>query len=311
MNFKFINLKTIFILPTFIFLCLSLSSFAQNDTIVKERYTAHNKGKFTVSWGGNRDKYTESDIHFVGDDYNFLVHKAEAHDKPKGWHVDYITPGAMTTPQTNFKLGYFINDKYSISIGEDHMKYVMTQNQTANVTGYINLPADQSGSYYNGSYNNTPVDMSQNGAQEGGFEEGTTQNGIPAFLMFEHTDGLNYVYTEIARQDDISHWFGIKNTDKFQVNINEGVGFGILYPKTNATLMGKERYDAFNISGYGTSIKAGLNLTIFKYFTIEGVLKGGYINMPNIRTTSSTSDSASQYFFFGQTIIAFGGIFRV
>lgn len=294
---------------SFLTLIISFSIFAQNDTIIKKRYTANNKGKFTISWGGNREKYTDSDIHFKGDDYNFMVQSAKAHDKPKGWHIDYIMPGSMTKPQTNFKLGYFFTDKYSISVGVDHMKYVMTQNQTANVTGSINLPSDQPGSYYNGGYNYTPVDLSQNGAQEGGFDE--PQTGIPAFLMFEHTDGLNYIYTEIARQDDISKWFGIKNTDKFQVNINEGIGFGILYPKTNTTLLGKERYDKFNVAGYGTSIKAGLNFTIFKYFTIEGVLKGGYINMPNVRTTASSSDSASHYFFFGETIIAFGGIYRI
>jgi hypothetical protein len=33
--------------------------------------------------------------------------------------------------------------------------------------------------------------------------------------------------------------------------------------------------------------------------------------MPDIQTTFSASDSASQEFFFFQKIIAFGGIFRV
>jgi hypothetical protein len=40
-------------------------------------------------------------------------------------------------------------------------------------------------------------------------------------------------------------------------NLTEGVGVGLLYPKTNATLLGKERYDDFHVSGYGTSLKAG------------------------------------------------------
>ncbi|WP_394364630.1 hypothetical protein [Flavobacterium franklandianum] len=281
-------MKTNLFNSALLILFISLSTFAQNDTIIKERYTAHNKGKLTISWGGNRDKYSQSDIRFMGDNYNFVVQNADAHDKPKGWHIDYITPGRATIPQTNFKLGYFFTDKYSLSIGVDHMKYVMTQNQTANITGIIdgNPP-------FNGGYANTPTVLTEE------------------FIMFEHTDGLNYVYTEIARQDDISKWFGIKNTDKFQVNINGGFGVGVLYPKTNTTLMGKERYDEFHVSGYGTSVKAGINLTIFKYFTIEGALKGGYINMPDIRTTASTSDSASQEFFFGETIIAFGGIFKI
>ncbi len=281
-------MKPTFLYTAFLTFFVLMNSFAQNDSIKKERYTAHNKGKFTISWGGNREKYTDSDIHFMGDDYNFVVENATAHDKPKGWHVELYHAGRMTIPQTNFKLGYFITDKYSVSLGVDHIKYVMTQNQTANITGGIdgNPP-------FNGGYNNTPTVLTED------------------FLMFEHTDGLNYVYSEFARQDDISHWFGIKNTDKFQVNINEGFGIGVLYPKTNTTLLGKERYDEFHVSGYGTSIKAGINFTIFKYFTIEGALKGGYINMQDIRTTKSSSDKAKQEFFFGETIISFGGIFRL
>jgi hypothetical protein len=35
----------------------------------------------------------------------------------------------MTIPQTNFRMGYFISDHYSLA-GVDHMKYVLTQNQT-------------------------------------------------------------------------------------------------------------------------------------------------------------------------------------
>jgi hypothetical protein len=284
-------LKTKLSFIALLVLFLSINAFAQDDSNTPERYTSHNKGKFTISWGGNREKFSKSDITYKGDNYFFVVQDADAHDKPKGWHVDYITPGRMTVPQTNFKLGYFISDHYSISVGVDHMKYVMTQNQIANVSGEIDYPASHPSSQFNGIYNNTPMQMTE------------------AFLKFEHTDGLNYVYTEFARQDDISHLFGIKNTDKFQVNINEGIGLGALYPKTNTTLMGQARHDAFHVSGFGTSLKGGINLVFFKYFTIEGDLKGGYINMPDIRTTQSSADTASQHFFFVETIIAFGGIF--
>jgi hypothetical protein len=131
------------------------------------------------------------------------------------------------------------------------------------------------------------------------------------FLLFEHTDGLNYVNTEISRVDDISNWFGLPNTDKFQLNLTEGLGAGILYPKTNSTLLGKERNDEFHIAGYGVSAKAGLNFTFFKYFFIQTELKGGYIEMNDIRTTKSSADSAEQNFWFFQRIITVGGIFRL
>lgn len=262
-------------------------------------------------WGGNRESYSKSDVNFRGKDYNFTVENMAAHDKPKGWHVDYINPANMTIPQTNLRLGYFFSDHYTVTIGVDHMKYVMSQNQTANVNGTINLPTNDPGSIYNGEYNNRPVDMSQGGAKEGGYDNGEIPANGPAFLMYEHTDGLNYINTEVARFDDISKWFGLPNIDKVQINLTEGLGAGILYPKTNTTLLGKERHDDFHVSGYGVSAKAGLNITFFKHFYVQGELKGGYINMPDIKTTTSNEDKASQHFTYFQRIIAVGGIFRI
>jgi len=281
-------MKHPFLMVVLLFSVFSQHSFAQEANVTPEKYTAHNKGKFFFFWGGNRESFSKSDITFKGDDYNFTLHNVEAHDKPKGWHIDYFNPARMTIPQTNFRMGYFISDKYNISIGVDHMKYVMYQDKAVN---------------YNGYYPNT-----------GTYGE-TLPNGqvllTTDFLTFEHTDGLNYVNTEFSRVDDISKYLTIGNTDKIQVNVTEGIGAGILYPKTNAKVLGKERHDDFHISGYGVSAKAGLNVTFFKYFFLQTELKGGYINMNDIRTTHSGSDSASQEFFFLQRIIAFGGIFKI
>jgi len=268
----------------------TISSIAQETTTTPMRYTASNKGKFYVYWGGNRESYTKSDIRFRGDNYDFTLMDVEASDKPKGWHVDYINPGRMTIPQTNLRFGYFISDKYNVSIGVDHMKYVMDQNQIVNYKG----------EYYNeGSYGEkVPGHPDQLKLTE-------------EFLKFEHTDGLNYINAEINRVDDISKLFGINNTDVVQINVTGGVGTGIVFPKTNTTLLGKERYDEFHVAGFGVSAKAGLNVTFLKYFFVQGELKGGFIDMYDVRTTASKSDKASHNFWFGQTVIAFGGIFRL
>ena len=269
-------------------LLVTLSVFSQEAIKIKDKYTAHNKGKFFVSWGGNRENFSKSNIHFKGADYDFTIYDVSAHDKPKGWHIDYINPTRMTIPQTNFRMGYFVNDHYSVAIGVDHMKYVMDQDIAVNYTGtYPNRYT------YGEAIANNQVLLTEQ------------------FLTFEHTDGLNYVNTEVSRHDDISKLFKIGNTDKIQVNLTEGVGFGVLYPKTNTKLLGKERHDDFHVSGFGTSLKAGLNITFFKYFYIQGELKGGYINMHDIRTTMSTDDKASQDFFFFQRILAVGGKFRI
>lgn len=281
-------MKYLLLMITLLLSVFSQYSNAQVANAAPEKYTAHNKGKFYFFWGGNREKYSKSDIMFKGADHNFTLQNVDAHDKPKGWHIDYVNPCNMTIPQTNLRVGYFVTDHYNISIGLDHMKYVMYQDKAVNYTGY----------YPNvGSYGET------------------LPNGqvllTEDFLTFEHTDGLNYINSEISRVDDISKIFRIGNTDKFQINVTEGLGGGLLYPKTNAKVLGKERHDDFHMSGFGLSTKVGINLTFIKYFFVQTELKGGYINMNDIRTTYNSSDKASQKFFYVENVIAVGGIFRI
>lgn len=289
-------MKNIQFIVALFFLVLTSQLHAQSSDqkdlvdypVSNENFTSHNKGKFFVFWGGNRAAFTKSDIHFKGADYDFTLFDVEAQDKPKGWHVDYINPARMTIPQTNFRIGYFISDNYSVAIGVDHMKYVMQQDKRVAYSGYYPNTNSYQESAANGELNLTPE-----------------------FLQFEHTDGLNYVHAEISRFDDISKYIGITNTDCIQLNVTEGFGTGLLYPKTNTMLLGKERHDDFNVAGFGFSAKAGLNLTFLKYFFIQTELKGGYINMNNMKTTASNADSASQHFWFVQHFVAVGGIFRL
>ena len=281
-------MKQSFLMVVLSFCVFSQYTFSQETVETPEKYTSHNKGKFFIFWGGNRESFTRSNIRFQGENYDFTLYDVAAHDKPKGWHVDYVNPGRMTIPQTNLRIGYFFSDHYSIAIGVDHMKYVMYNNVRTNYSGY----------YPNaGTYGELPTS-----------DELTLTED---FLLFEHTDGLNYIHTEVSRVDDLSKFIGLPNTDKFQINVTEGFGAGVLLPKTNTTLLGKERYDEFHLAGYGLSGKVGLNFTFFKHFFIQAEVKGGYINMNDIRTTNNTADKASQDFWFFQRIIAVGGIFRI
>ncbi|MDT0294469.1 hypothetical protein ACFQ3R_11895 [Mesonia ostreae] len=267
---------------------------AQTTTTgLTDLYTSHNKGKIFVNWGWNRGYFTKSDIHFTGSDYDFTIKNAKAHDKPKPITFrDYLQPDRVTIPQNNYRIGYFISDHYNISVGVDHMKYVMS-NQIANVSGYINVSSPV-GDTYNGEYNNAPTKIDDD------------------FLHLEHTDGLNYASFEFSRYDDLGKLLGFEwNTDIFQINITEGVGVGAIVPKTNATILDRERYDQFHLAGFGLSLKQGINFTFFKHFFIQAEAKEGYINMPDIRTTQSKSDKASQDFFYFQPTVMFGGIFRL
>ena len=280
-----------------IYLLITVSSYGysqenQPETTPSElNFKTQNKGKFYFYWGWNKSQYSYSDIQFKGDDYNFTLYDVAAQDRQTPWDPGvYLNPGSMTIPQTVARIGYYFHDNWNLSMGVDHMKYVMVGTQAVTIDGYIDLqdPLTQ----FNGVYENSPLMIDED------------------FLQFEHTDGLNYINLEISRVDNLGDFFKW-DSKKIQLNILEAFGAGVLYPKTNSTLLSKERYDDFHLSGFGISFKGGVNLTLFDHFFVQGEIKTGYINMSDIRTTTSAADSASQEFFFFQRNISFGYIFQL
>lgn len=283
-------MKKYFIAILLLATTISFSQEVDNDSIeVKPNYNdvQHNKGRMFIFWGWNRSNFSNSDITFKGNDYDFTLYDVKGRDKPHPFGIEYFDPDRITIPQTNFRIGYFFHDHYNVAIGVDHMKYVMENGQTVQIDGEIN-----DGGEYDGIYDFDDIVLD------------------PKFLTFEHTDGLNYINIEVNRFDTVDNWIGfkVKNID---INLEEGIGFGLLYPKTNTKLLGKERYDEFHLSGWGMNAHAGLNLTFFKYFFIQYTFKVGYINMQDIRTTASTYDSASQHFTFIENMFVFGGKFSL
>ena len=264
------------------FLILFFSFFDSNA-----QNSDYKKGDFYTYWGWNWSWYSKSDIHFKGDNYDFKIHKAKAQDRQSEFSVDtYLNPANMTIPQYNFRFGYFIKKNVDISFGIDHLKYVVEQNQIGRISGFIN----NTGTKYDGVYNNTLLPISED------------------FLKLEYTDGLNYINFEIRKHSSTFVLpigaLGSKNNLKLKTIY--GVGLGFMLPKTDSTLLNNERNDNFYLSGYGLNSMVGLNVKLFKNFFFQTELKGGYVSLPNIRTTSSKIDKASQDFFYAQYNVVFG-----
>lgn len=259
------------------------SVHAQDLAKTPKKHT--NKGRIYAFWGYNRGYYTNSNLRLFGDNYDFTLFDLVAKDRQTPFSADvYLDPGKLTIPQCNYGMGYYLNDHYSISLSADHMKYVMVQNQTVKISGAIR----NSNTAYDGAYVQDDIVVKED------------------LLIFEHTDGLNYIVAELNRTDDLLPKLTGYHGRKLELNLTEGIGFGALYPRTNATLLSNPRNDAFHVAGYGASVKVGLNITFFRHFFIAGNLKAGFINMPDIRTTASASDHASQKFGFLQDNLLFG-----
>lgn len=263
-------------------LCIVTACFAIVSAQPKSTLKPLNrKGRWYVYWGWNWSDYTKSDITFEGDDYHFTLHEVVAVDRPTDFTVEnYFGPTHITIPQFNFRVGYCLSDHWDLSLGMDHMKYVMVQNQIVQIDGSIsNLESP-----YHGEYDGEEILVGED------------------FLKFEHTDGLNYENIEFRYSNRL---YDLK---KLSFNYTTGIGAGMLLPKTNTTLLTMERHDDYHLSGYGISGVIGINALFFQHFFIQAEMKAGWINMPDIRTTVDPSDHANQQFMFYQHNIVFGAL---
>ena len=253
--------------------------FVTSSIVAQRKSNAFNKGSFYFYWGWNRSFYSPSTIHFSGNTYNFQLYDVVAVDRQSPFSADlYLNPKRMTIPQYNARIGYYFKHNLQISLGVDHMKYVMLHDQPSTINGYIY----NSNTSYDGVYVNEPITIAQD------------------FLKFEHTDGLNYINAELRKSMRV---FGVKHV---QSTFLFGGGVGMLLPKTNTTLLANSRYDAFHLAGYGVNGVMSLQLNFFKYFFVQGEAKMGFIHMPDIRTTMNAGDRASQMFLYNQFNINFG-----
>lgn len=263
-------------------LMLSFASFSQESTT----QTLTRKGAMFGFWGWNREVYTPSNIHFIGEKYDFTLHNVVAHDRQTPVDLGiYLHPAKLTVPQTNLQIGYFIKDNLAIVLSVDHMKYVMDQNQVVNFSGEINDPKYAK---YAAMVQNGRVDLKSG-----------------EFLTLNHTNGLNYVNVGVEEYQSIysNHWFDI--------NWAYGAGIGFLVPKSDVQLFENPESDRFHLAGFGLDARTNLNVLFWKHIMLRVELKAGYINMPDIMTTlHNEPDKAQQDFGFIQLNFGVGYFFQ-
>lgn len=239
------------ILLSYLWYVIFIPAFGQSKSVI----SPYSKGKLFANWGWNRDAFTKSDLKLKGADYDLLIKKIKANDRftPISY-INYLKLNNVTIPQTNVRLGYFITHNTAIVLGLDHMKYVMDQDQIATVVGQITRPG-----IYQKSYNE-PTKLTQD------------------FLLYEHTDGLNYVHIGIEKYKN--QYYNPKRT--IIIDYIYGANIGVLLPKTNVQFLNYERTDRYHLSGYGIQLRNALQLLFVKHIILRMEADIGYINMPNI-----------------------------
>jgi len=251
----------------------------------QDKFQDRKSGRLFISWGWNRAAYGKSTISFKGADYDFTLYHLTAHDRPTriSYH-NYLKFSRLTIPQTNLRISYFIKDNLAISFGDDHMKYVMDNDQTVTMKGNITRPGAFEGVY------DGPKKITRD------------------FLLYEHTDGLNFLNVELEKYKDLFR----SKSNRVIVSWFYGGGAGVLFPKTNVTLLDYERNDRFHVSGFGISAKAGLMINLFKHIHVKLEDKLGYVNLPDvILHKKGIPGRAHQSFVFEEFYGTIGANFRL
>lgn len=235
------------------------------------------QGDFFIQVGFNWSSYGKSDINFDGPGYDFTLEDVKANDQPYKGSLQY-----------NIHAGYFITDNYSLSLGYDHMKYVMKIPQQLIMSGVIEAqvssPSFPSGPYA-GNYNSQSI------------------NVTPELVTLEYTDGFNYINARIQRFDDI--WVSVNARNSLA--LESGVGLGLIMPRADVKLFGVGMNNKLNVAGWGASAKAGLMFNFNKNIYFMASLEAGYANMDKIFTTGRNDfDKASQKLNFVQNTYLIG-----
>ena len=248
--------------------------------------TLNQRGSWAISWGYNRSIFTKSNIHFEGEGFDFTLYDVKASDRPTPYSTRmYFGFKTFTIPQYNYSVEYFIKDRIGITIGMDHIKYVMNNNQTLNIVGNIDHAAS---TIHSGVYQDIPTFV-----------------GSDFIGNFEHSDGLNYLHSQINFYQPL--W--ISDSLNFELSIYGGAGLGVYIPKTKVNLFGKTVDNRFHMAGFGFSAQGGVKFSFFTHFFIKSEIKVGSAFLHNVLCTDANSQ-INHSFGWGQWITSLGGAFN-
>ena len=237
------------------------------------------KGSIYFYWGYNREWYTKSDIKFNSSTCHFTLSGVRANDRQSGFGLkNYVYN--ITIPQFNVRAGYMLSDRFGISFGMDHMKYVVTQKQQVKINGSISPTTNQV--KYAGVYLDEYIKIDS------------------PFLRFEHTNGLNYISMDGEYYLECWH----RKNHAQSLGLVTGLSIGMLYPRSDVDVFDIEGVNIFHTAGFGISGILNVRFQAANHVFLMFQNRFGEIILNDILI--SDGFQAKQHFGFYQTAFMLG-----
>ena len=250
-------------------------------------YSLRNKQRsFYFYWGYNRSYYSKTNLHFTGPNYDFTLYNLTGADRPSPVDLNYANPTRFTIPQFNYRIGYFLTKTLAVSIGMDHMKYVVNKNQQTTISGVVTEAASN---VYAGSYLNKKVELKED------------------LLKFEHTNGFNLFSLDVEYLPNLFDLPKLKLAGYW----NMGIGGIWIVTKTDVRVFGDGLDNDFHLSGYSLTSKTGPRIEYNNLIFLSGEIRGGYASLPSVLIKNSAPEIADHNLSFLEYYIVAGVNFRL
>jgi hypothetical protein len=236
-------------------------------------------------WGYNRSAFTKSNINFHGPNYDFTAYSVKAHDRPAKRFSQYVYPDSLTIPQFNIRIGWYYKFRWDVSIGYDHMKYVMAGGQNLSLNGVIEGTSGSLNGTYTDADGFVPINNSE--------------------LHYENTNGLNYISVQL---NNTAPLYKTKNL-KFAIQRRLGGGLGPVITQTDFHWDGTRYSTNLKFAGYGISLHSGLRFDFFNRFFFQTNGSAGFIHLPKNFTRLGNQHYAKHKFVFAQWELLGGVLF--
>ncbi len=237
---------------------------------------------FFITWGYNRTQYENTDIRFHGEDFDFTMKDVSAQDLPTAYEArTYLNPLRFTIPQFDFRVGFFLTEKLSVSAGWDHMKYRITRYQRVTMDGTV---SESFSPTFAGTYRNQDFDL------------------IPSFLSMEHTNGLNFVRLGTEWHEQI--WKS-KNA-RFHLEAVLGLSLGPVFTWTDSFVYDRRYKNWLHLAGWGASGQLALRFRYKETFYLQYQHQNGYIDLSDIIFMDDLPNRAEHKVKFNERSICIG-----
>ncbi|PHR49873.1 MAG: hypothetical protein COA32_01695 [Fluviicola sp.] len=232
----------------------------------KTKLNTNNKGTLFGYAGYNRSAYSASDVQLSSTNYDFKVGGMMFSDNEE--QVGMGNYFKSSSPQFNVHLGFFVANKWAVTLGMDRLNYFSKANQNVTFDGAFSPDAH---SDFNGSYQNEDVLLNRNQ------------------LYIQQNGGINYVRVGLMRVDQ----FYKSRKAEFAFNTIVGVGIGALFSGLDYTFDSQTVQNVSSLSGFGVSGHLGLRFDFFQHVFLQASLSGGLFNQGNIQLTTNSTTTAS------------------